>query len=339
MGKNKIDKLYSYISDINFDIERYSKDKRTIADTTGRLTLDKLQSMFKLKEGKKLPDTIPEKWHKLQLMKDGFAFVTDKPGALYSLWGGLGGEPDPYYQPTICTVANPALNFSDNLKIGVDGVLISNDTLRMGVIPLIGKYAGLLAENTITIRIADIMARITAILSASDESTIESAKEFLRQIEEGHIGVIEENPFLEDMKLQTGASQATNTRLTDLIEMEQYLKASMLNELGLQANYNMKRESINSSEAQLGDDALQPFVDNMLDCWNAGWEEANFMYGTDVEWEFNSAWKENERTREAELEILEKEGNENEQDIGEPDDKREIPDSGDTDKSEDKKNE
>lgn len=320
MGK-RIEQTYSYLSDINFDVEKYSKDKKTIADTTGRLTLDKLQSMFKING---LPETMPQKWVKLQLMKNGFTFVTDKPGEMYAFWGGLGGEPDPYYQPTICTVANPALNFSDNLRIGVDGVLISNDTLRLGVVPLIGKYAGLLAENTITMRIADIMARITAILSASDESTIESAKEFLRQIEEGKLGVIEENPFLSDMKLQTGASQATNTRLTDLIEMEQYLKASMLNELGLQANYNMKRESINSQEAQLGDDALQPFIDNMMVCWTEGFDEVNKMYGTNITVEFNSAWKENYKTREAELDILEKEADDNEQNNGESDDKGKI---------------
>lgn len=339
MTRQRIDKLYSYITDISFDIERYSKDKQTIADYTGRYTLDKLQSMMKLKEGKTLPETMPEKWTKLQLMVNGFTFVTDKPGKIYALYGGLGGEPDPYYQPTICTVANPALNFSENLKIGEDGVLVSNDTLRIGLIPLIGKYAGLLAENTITMRIADIMARITEIISGSDESTIESAKEYLEQIEEGKLGIIEENPFLADLKVQAGASQATNTRLTDLIEMEQYLKASMLNELGLQANYNMKRESINSKEAQLGEDALQPFIDNMLQSWNEGFEEVNKKYGTDIEWEFNSAWKENEETREAELEAIKQEGEDNEQNPQEPDSEGEVSTSGNTDEPEDKEDE
>ena len=334
---SRIDHIYSYITDVTFDIEKYSKDKKTIADYTGRYTLDKLQSMMKLKEGKSLPKTMPEKWTKLQMLVNGFTFVTDKPGALYALSGGLGGEPDEYYQPTICTVANPALKYSANLKIGEDGIMVNNDTLRLGVIPLIGKYAGLLAENTITMRIATIMARITEILSGSDESTIASAQEYLDQIEEGKLGIIEENPFLSDLKVQSGASQATNTRLTDLIEMEQYLKASMLNELGLQANYNMKRESINSKEAQLGEDALQPFIDDMLKNWNEGFAEVNEKYGTDIEWEFNSAWKENEETRDAELEAIKKEGEDNEQDQSESDDKGKVSTSGDIDKSEDEK--
>lgn len=282
---------------INFDVERYSKDKKVIADTIGYNIITKLQSMFKWNN---LPDTIPQKWLEVMLVSKGHAFVTEVNGELYAFTGGLGGEPDPYYQPTICVIANPALKFSKECKIGEDGVLISNDTLRHGIIPMVGKYAGLIAENTITTRIAIIMSRITNIISGSDESTIASALEYLRQIERGQLGIIEESPFLEDLKVQAGALQSV-TRLTDLIEMEQYLKASLLSELGLQANYNMKREAINGAEAALGDDALQPLIDNMLKCRQEACEEINAMFGTDISCEFASAWEDNEEEREAEL--------------------------------------
>lgn len=288
---------------INFDVERYSKDKKTIADTIGYNIVTKLQSMFKW-EG--LPDTIPQKWLEVMLVSKGHAFVTEVDGELYAFTGGLGGEPDPYYQPTICVVANPALKFSKECKIGEDGILISNDTLRHGIIPLVGKYAGLLAENTITTRIAIIMSRITNIISGSDESTIASALEYLKQIERGQLGIIEESPFLEDLKVQVGALQSV-TRLTDLIEMEQYLKASLYNELGLQANYNMKREAINGAEAALGDDILQPFIDNMLKCRQEACELINAKYGTNISVDFASAWEENEDQRDIELQELENE--------------------------------
>ena len=287
---------------INFDVEKYSKDKKTVADTIGYNTIIKLQSMFKWKG---LPETIPAKWLEVMLVTQGFAFFTKVGDNLYAFQGGLGGEPDPYYQPTICVVANPALKFNKECQIGVDGVLMSNDTLRQGVIPTIGKYAGLLAENTITTRIGIIMARITNIMSAGDDDTIASALEYLRQVEEGKLGIIEESPFLEDLKIQAGASQATTTRLTDLIEMEQYLKASLYNELGLEANYNMKREAVNSSEAQLGDDALQPFIDNMLKCRQEACLKINDMFGTDIWVDFASAWADNEAIREAGVELIE----------------------------------
>lgn len=289
---------------INFDIERYSKDKKTIADTTGYGVLNKMLSAFKWNN---LPKTLKQEWLELQLLVNGFSFVTTVGGELYAFYGGLGGEPDVYYQPTKCVIANPALKFNKECVIDEDGILVSNDYLRQGIIPIIGKYAGLLAENTITIRIADIMARITNIASGSDDATIESIKEYYRQIESGTIGVIEESPFLEDLKIQAGASQTGTTRLTDLIEMEQYLKASLLNELGLEANYNMKRESLNATEAQMGDDALQPLIDNMLKCRQEAVEKINEMFGTDISVELNSAWEENEDNRDLQVEEAEAE--------------------------------
>ena len=278
---------------IYFDFERYSKNKKRIAITNSYYMLDRTQSMFRWGD---LPETVPEKWLELQLQCGGCSFFTKVNDKFYTFNGGLGGKPDPYYQPTIFTVSNPALNYSKNLKIGVDGVLISNDTLRVGLKPLIAGYTSLLAENRITIRIATIMKRITDIFSGSDESTIESIREYLRQIEDGKLGVIQENPFLDDVKVQNGATENTS-RLTDLIELEQFLKASMYNELGLQANYNMKRESINSQEAQLGDDALQPLVDNMLKCRKEAAEAINKMYGLDISVDFNGAWFDNEVER------------------------------------------
>ena len=298
MAKNNYNLGSYYLNNINFDVERYSKDKKTIADNIGFSVLNKMQSAFKWKG---LPETIPQKWLESQLQVNGFSFITRADdGNLYSFYGGLGGEPDAYYQPTICVIADPGINFNKECKIGTDGVLISNDTYRRGLIPVIGKYAGLLAENTITMRIADIMARISNIISAGDESTKESAREYLKQIEQGNLGIIQESPFLEDLKINPAATSGEH-RLTDLIEVEQYLKASLYNELGLQANYNMKRESINSSEAQLGDDALQPFVDDMLQERKAAAEKINKLFNLNISVEFNSAWHISQMERDAEL--------------------------------------
>lgn len=281
---------------INFDIEKYSKEKKTIADTIGTMVFDFMQSCFHW-EG--LPDTIPQKWLELMLMRYGFAVIGERDGNLYAFTGGLGGELDEYYQPTLAVIANPYLNFSAEwtIKDDKDAVLISNDTLRTGLIPLVGKYAGLLAENTISIRIADIMARVTNIISAGDNSTIESANEYFRQLEEGKLGIIQENPFLDDNDLKVqGGSQQAHQQLTDLIELEQYLKASLYNILGLQANYNMKRESLNSNEAQLNDDATKPFIENMLTCRQEAAERLNARFGLNVSVELAGVWKKKEET-------------------------------------------
>ena len=76
--------------------------------------LNRLSSMFKW-EG--LPDSIPQRMLELYLMSSGACAVTKVGEKLYAFTGGLGGEPDEYYRPTIFTVANPYLKFDKMLRV------------------------------------------------------------------------------------------------------------------------------------------------------------------------------------------------------------------------------
>ena len=106
---------------------------------------------------------------------------------------------------------------------------------------------------------------------------------------DGKLGVISDNAFLESLKSISTTVQ-NSIRLTDLIDFEQYLRAGWFNDLGINANYNMKRESISPDEAQLNDDALLPFVDDMLECRRIGLEKVNNMYGLDIKVNLASSW-------------------------------------------------
>ena len=96
--------------------------------------------------------------------------------------------------------------------------------------------------------------------------------------------------------------------MTDLIEYHQYLKAGLFNELGLNSNYNMKRESINSNESQLNDDMLHPLIDDMLKMRKEFCEQVNEMFGTEISVDFDSAWKDNEIENEVAIEAMEMQG-------------------------------
>ena len=126
-------------------------------------------------------------------------------------------------------------------------------------------------------------------------------------LEEGKIGVVTEQAFIDSLDLKVHPATDDTDNLTDLIETVQYLKASWFNELGLNANYNMKRESINSGESQLNDDALLPLVDDMLRRRQEGAEEVNKLFGTEISVELASAWEDNAQEIEAEQKALEPE--------------------------------
>ena len=248
--------------------------------------LNRTQVMF---DYKNLPETIPARNLEIMLQLNGNIFFTKVKGEFYVFTGGLGGERDVYYEPTIYTVANPYLNYSKNLVIGEDGILIRNDSYGVGLLPMFQKYAALLAENELTMRIADINDRIMFLLAAADDRTKASAEKFLADVKDGKLGVISDNAFLESLKALPTATQNA-VRLTDLIEFEQYLRAGWFNDLGINANYNMKRESISPDEAQLNDDALLPFVDDMLEMRRIGIEEVNKKYNLDIEVNLASSW-------------------------------------------------
>lgn len=247
--------------------------------------LCRTQKMF---EYKGLPDTIPKRMLESYLQINGFACIAEHNGKLYAYWGGLGGEPDEYYQPTVCVVSNPYQKLSKTFKIGEDCVIVRGDSYYLGLIPLFTKYATAMNENDISFSMASVITRMQALLSAPDDGTRESAKKYLDDLVAGEFGVVASNEFLDGIKVQPMVS--SQRTFTDLIEYQQYLKASWYNEIGLNANYNMKREKLSTTESQMNSDALLPLVDDMLEQRQLGVEAINKMFGTNITVEFSSSW-------------------------------------------------
>lgn len=285
-------------------------DKGMLLSSYIRYWLARLQSMFKY-EG--LPDTIPQKWLENILMCNGSAtWIMNGDKGLVVTRGAIGGEPDVYYIPTDVIVENPYLEQGVNgtYKRDVDVVLMYNDTYTQGLLPLLKKYSAMMVEADISLNMACVMSRATMALSASDDKTRASAELWLKRIWEGSTGVIGETPFLvanSDRSLTVNDMTKADNTITNLIEYKQYIKASLYNDLGLNANYNMKREAINSNESQLNDDMLHPLIDTMLQCRREGLEKVNAMFGTNITVDFNSAWAINEKEEQAAIEQMENE--------------------------------
>lgn len=86
------------------------------------------------------------------------------------------------------------------------------------------------------------------------------------------------------------APTTNSVYITQLIELIQYYKASMYNELGLNANYNMKRERLNLGEVSMNVDVLLPYVDNMLKERQNAVEKINAMFDTEISVKLASSW-------------------------------------------------
>ena len=249
--------------------------------------LNKTQAMFVYKN---LPDTIPQAELEHLLQTEGKVFVTQEDGKLYAFSGTLGGDVDVYNRPTKYTVANVALKLNKVYDVNTDGVLMRNDYMMTGLLPIIGKYAVLLTDSVISLNTASILTRISMLISASDDKTKQSADVFLQKINDGDFSIIGENAFFKGISMQT-APTGNSVYISQLIELQQYYKANLLNELGLNANFNMKRERLNTQEVALNIDSLLPFVDTMFNERRKAVQAINEMYGTDIAVDLSSIWK------------------------------------------------
>lgn len=248
------------------------------------ILLSKTLSMFRY-EG--LPDTIPQRELERQLQMKGYAFVTKVEGKLYSFTDGLGGLPDPYGNPTKITIANPALKYNATLDLEKDGVLIRSDSMMNGLKYLLEKYATMMTESEVTMMVNSYNARFPALISAGDDKTRESAEQYLQRIINGEMGIIAENQLFEGVKVQNNGGGGSV--FTQLIEYQQYLKATLYNELGLEMNNNMKRERLTQDEVNMTD-IIYPFIDNMLTNRQMAVEKINKMFNKEITVGLDSVW-------------------------------------------------
>jgi|SRR5690554_1606887 len=270
-------------------------DKARNISQLNRYMLAKTLSMF---DYSGLPDSVPQKELEKLLQTHGYAFYTEIDDVPYVLWGGMGGELDEYYNPTEIVIHNPALGINKNFNIKEDGVLIKNDDMEVGLLPLFERFNTLMIENQINMDMHGFNSRALKLISASDDRTRESAELFLKKLRNGESAVIGDNAMFEGVKVHTSNSGGSST-LVHLIEYQQYLKAALYNEVGISAPSNMKRERLNSGEVNQQEDALMIFVDSMLKCRKEAIQKINEKHSENIDVKFSGVW---ERKDEAESE-------------------------------------
>lgn len=291
----------NFYYDIDFGFNYWGEDgvmnKKLFVRRHIQEMLNRTGSLFKYEN---LPKDVDERMLELYLQTYGACFFTKVEDKYYVFRAGYGGEPDVYYRPTVAIVANPALRLSKEYKIGEDGIVCINDTMMQGLIPTFSLYGSLIAENIISMRLALINNRHTATITATTDANKKSAELYLKRLSDGEQGVMLDKSLGDGIHVQP-VRQGNDNALTALIEHQQYLKASEFNAIGINANYNMKRESITSSESDLNNESLFPMIDDMLECRKKWIDLVNALYGLDISVDLSSVWKHKKQASELEI--------------------------------------
>lgn len=309
-------------TDYSLDICQYIKSKNFFSNSKERkrriteLQMDNmLRRTSRMFKWTGLPDTIPQRDMELMIQTRGVTGIIRHEGKLYSVWGGLGGVPNWNYMPSIYVVANPYLKLSktyhiyDTPEFKKDVVIIPNDSLYKGLIPILSYHCELLTEIQLTKRCILIMSRMPKILTAPNNNAKNDLDGFLKDLEEGEISSMFDKNMVQNINSVDISDGTARNLMTQNLETEQYQKAAMFNDIGLQMNYNMKRETITSSEAQLGESALLPLPDDMMDMRKTSCKQMLEVF--DEHWgvEFDSAWKDLRKSIQVEMDLQEKELN------------------------------
>ena len=278
-------------------------DKTQLTSYYYKMLLNRVINMFTWEN---LPDTIDEQVMDFWLFVTGRVVFTEFNGKLYALNGNYGGYPNEYYLPTEFVVSNPVLG-SKNVKLDVDGVAMFNSdtdkyptqTMTGGLYPILTLTANMLADCVVTISSALKNGRVQTAFVCKDDTVKIAGEKVLKQLYNGNPAVMIDDTILNcitPIKMADNTSVATILQQT--VETYQFWLANFYNSIGVNANFNMKRERLNTAEVNINDSALFVNVVNMLNNRQQAVEKINKMFGTGISVRISDEWKDLVQTEE-----------------------------------------
>lgn len=196
-----------------------------------------------------------------------------------------------YYIPTNGRVVNPWLPTGhQNWEFSVeDEAIIYNSTpdvrkfaLHSIVSDLIWKTANQLAENDISYYCIQRNHRLVAIFTAESDKQKAECNRILDRLYEGYPDITMEEDLVSHIKVNPITMNSTRSSITELIEFQQYVLANFYHSFGINSNYNLKREQLNSNEIDVNKEVLRLNIDDMLKCREEGVSKINDKYGLDI---------------------------------------------------------
>lgn len=251
---------------------------------------------LKMFEWKGLPEEIPADMMERDIMRYGVAgFFKDIDGKYHCIWGAVGSDLDQYYQPTKMIISNPAIPTENQKEYtrNEDVVFMRNDPLFLGLSPMFFNRASIITECDITLVFDLWKERLDNALVASSDSEKKDCEDYIKYAIDGKgIKPIVSQAFIDNQKQSHFEGEGEKSHsFKDIMELRQYYLASWYNDLGLQSNFNMKRESLNKEETGMNEDALLPLIDEMLKVRKEDAQRVNEMFGLNISVELSSSWK------------------------------------------------
>lgn len=261
---------------------------------------NKVSELIRLKN---LGDRMDEEFIKENLILEGRVCFTRFPefdDELYALTGDFGGEPDCFKVPTQYVISNPVLgsrtvtvrhlNGSQSVE-GLEGIIVGITyidaelctTTAKGLYNLIYNYAGMLADNFVSLNCAQINSRVQVAYVADNQNLANSAEAVLKDLYNGKPYKVLTQDILNKLTVSPVVAAGSNNTVINLIEAHATILSDFWSELGIAYNGNRKRQYINDAEAEMSTGALSLNIDSIINAIKAGLDRVNELFGTSIE--------------------------------------------------------
>lgn len=243
--------------------------------------------------------TLPKRILESRVTQDGFTVVYEHEGNLYCTQTEPSGKEDVYgeYHEVHFTHSNEGESIDMTRTIGVDAVMVRNDSSCIGLDALLEELAIMTAQAKITILDNFMTLRTNRIIQAKDEASYASALEYEQQIRDGAPAVIKAEEFDAMEGINVHSTPIPSNAASQTIELFQYISSYYYSELGIVLNNNMKSQYVN--ETELGKSTGMPLIYNMLACRQEAVDEINALFGRDIKVSLSEEWNDEMEADEA----------------------------------------
>ena len=243
-----------------------------------------------------VPETVSETFFKLILYTQGKVcfldgeLIGESGSQLLSLNCSRADTPDVYYIPRKVLITNPRLKKQYNITPGEQCEIVylsetdkyNLSELNGGLFNLIERTATMLADNDISINIAQKNTRLVNLVSGDTQNTVDSIKAAIAKMYEGDPTIVVKSSLIDKLQGIPILQNTSNNNLIELIQTQQYIIAHFYESIGLMTHDQMKRERLITAEINDNLNLALFNIDDMLESIQEGLQRVNAMFGTNI---------------------------------------------------------
>lgn len=282
----------------------FTSDRKVLKDEQEQLKLDisytywfyaLLERVARIFQWKGLDNICDQRQLELRVLADGFCgFVNDELVGFMVTRGSLNGITEYSDYPIIgeytnFLYANPIAK-GGNPVIGKECTICNNTAFRTSILPMIKRYASLLAHAEISVKCSLVSLRENEIFVVEDDATKNNVVQYHKKIYKGEPDVIVDRSLVNAIQDISQSKGSSNQATLQAIDVRNQLLRAFYQDMGVR--YTMdKKERMVTSEVQSDNQVLLVNVNDMLKYRQKFADETNALFGTNLSVDYSEEFQ------------------------------------------------